>query len=60
MFIKLLISIIHKMCVSVSNQKCEIEPTFINLHLNEYSLEFHYYPFTVVLDKWVGSCQWLI
>ena len=34
-------------CVSVSNQKCEIQPTFISLRPNEYSQEFHYFPFTV-------------
>ena len=48
MFIALLASIInvstHTKCVSLSNQKCEIRPTFINLHPNEYSQEFHYYP----------------
>ena len=49
----------HTKCVSLSNQKCEIEPTFINLHPNEYSQEFHYYPFTIKLDKWVGSCNTL-
>ena len=47
-FIALLASIInvstHTKCVSLSNQKCEIQPTFINLHPNEYSQEFHYYP----------------
>ena len=29
-------------CVSLSNQKCELQPTLINLYLNEYSQEFHY------------------
>ena len=43
----------HKKCVLLSNQKCMIEPTFINLHPSEYSQEFHYYPFTVKLDKCV-------
>ena len=61
MFIVLLSSIVnasnHTKCVSLSNQKCEIQPTFINLHPNEYSQEFHYYPFTVKLDKCVGSCN---
>ena len=38
-------------CVSLSNQKCEIQPTLINLHPNEYSQELHYYPYTVKLDK---------
>ena len=49
----------HTKCVSLSNQKCEIQPTFINLHPNECSQEFHYYPFTIKLDKWVGSCNTL-
>ena len=30
------------------------QPTFINLHPNEYSQEFHYYPFAVKLDRGVG------
>ena len=59
MFIGLLTSLVtpsnHKKHVSLSNQKCEIQPTFINLHPNEYSQEFHYYPFTVKLGKCVGS-----
>ena len=38
-------------CVSLSNQKCMIQPTLINLHPNEYSQEFHYYPFAVKLDR---------
>ena len=45
-FIIFLTSIIkasnHTKCVSLSNQKCELQPTVINLHLNEYSQEFHY------------------
>ena len=32
-------------CVSLSNRKCMIQPTFINLHPNEHSQEFHYYHF---------------
>ena len=47
----------HTKSVSLSNGKCEIQPTFINLHPNECSQEFHYYPFTVKLDKCVGSCN---
>ena len=27
------------------------------LHPNEYSQEFHYYPFAVKLDRCVGSCN---
>ena len=48
-----------KKCVSLSNQKCEIQHVFNNLHLNKYSQEFQYYPFTVKLDKCVGSCNTL-
>ena len=33
----------HTKCVSLSNQKCDIRPTFINLQLNVYSQEFHYH-----------------
>ena len=55
----LLISIIntsnHTKCVSLSNQKCMTQPTFINLHPNEYNQEFHYYPFPVKVDRCVGS-----
>ena len=32
-----------------------IQPTLINLHPNEYSQKFHYYPFTVKLDKCIES-----
>ena len=45
--------------MSLSIQKFEIQPTFINLHPNKYSQEFHYYPFTVKLNKYVGSCNTL-
>ena len=38
-------------CISLSNQKCEIQPTLINVYLNEYIQELHYYPFAVKLDK---------
>ena len=62
-FMGLLINIVnasnHTNCIPLSNQKCEIQPTFINLHPNEYSQESHYYPFTVKLDKCVGSCNTL-
>ena len=40
----------HTKRASLSNQKYMIQPTLINLHPNEYSQEFHYYPFTVKLD----------
>ena len=39
----------HTKYVLLSNKKCEIQPTLINLHLNEYSQEFHYYPFLINL-----------
>ena len=47
-------------CVSLSNQKCEIQPTFINSHPNEYSQNFHCYPFAFKLDRCAGSCNTLI
>ena len=47
MFTVLLASIVnsfnHTKYVSLSNQKCEIQHTLINLHPNEYSQEFYYY-----------------
>ena len=43
--------------ISLSNEKCMIQPTLINLHANEYSQEFYYYPFSVKLDRCVGSCN---
>ena len=49
----------HTKCISLSSQKCMIQCTLINLHPNEYSQEFHYYPFLVKLDRWVGSCNTL-
>ena len=30
-------------CVLLSNQKCMIQPTLINLQANEYRQEFHYF-----------------
>ena len=61
MFIRLLTGLLnasnHTKCISLSNQKCEIHHTFINLHLDEYRQEFHYYAFTVKIDKCVGSCN---
>ena len=32
-------------CISLSSQKCITHPTLIHLHPNEYSQEFHCYPF---------------
>ena len=60
-FMGLLINIInasnHTKCVLLNNQKCKTQPTLINLHPNEYSQEFHYYPFSVKLDRCVGTCN---
>ena len=36
-------------------KNCDIQPTFINLHPNEYNQELHYYPFVVKFDKCFGS-----
>ena len=41
----------------LNNQKCMAQPTVINLHPNEYSQEFPYYPFAVKLDRCVRSCS---
>ena len=46
-------------CISLSSQKCEIQPTPINIHSIEYNKEFHYYPFAVKIDGCVGSCNTL-
>ena len=47
----------HKNCVSLSNQKYVTQPPFTDLCPNEYSQEFHYYPFAVKLDRYAGSCN---
>ena len=49
----------HTKCLSLSNQKCMIQPTLINLYPTEYSQEFHYHPFPVKLFRCVGSCNTL-
>ena len=55
MFLGLLISIVntsnHTECALLINQKCMTETTLINLHPNEYSQEFRYYPFAVMCWK---------
>ena len=45
----------HTKCVSLRNQKCQIQHTLINLHPNEYSQEFQYCPFAVKLNRCFGS-----
>ena len=37
----------HTKYISLSNQKCMIQPTLINLHPHEYNQEFNHYPFVV-------------
>ena len=63
MFIVLLSSLVnaskYRKCVSLSNQKCKIQATLINLHPNEPSQEFLYYPFAVKLDRYAGRCNTL-
>ena len=63
LFIVLMINIVnacnHTRCLSLSNQKSIIQPTLINLHPNEFSQEFRYYPFVVKLVRCVASCTTL-
>ena len=41
----------------LSNLKCEIQPTLINLNPNEYSQKFNYFLFVTKLDRYAGSCN---
>ena len=59
MFIVLLTTLVktssHAKGVSLSNQKCEVQPTTINFHPKGYTQESYfqesiYYPFVVNLD----------
>ena len=63
MFIVLLGSIVNASnrtkCVSLNNQKCDIQPNLINLHPNEFNQELHFYTFVVKLDNCIGSCNTL-
>ena len=43
----------------MNNQQCMTQSTLINLHLNEYIEQLHYYPFPVNLDRCMGSCNTL-
>ena len=62
-FIILLTNIVnasdHAKCVSLSNQKCKIQHTLINLHPNEYSQELHHDQCAVKLGRFVRSCNTL-
>ena len=61
MFMRLLISIVNASnqteCVSLSDQKCIIQPILIYLHPDKYNHELHYYPFEIKLDRCFGSCN---
>ena len=63
MFIVLLTNLLnstsHAKYVFLSNQKCETQPSLINLYPNENSQELHYYPFTIKLDRRVENCNTL-
>ena len=63
MFIGLLIGLVnwynHTKCISLRNEKCQIQPILINLYCNGYSQEFQYHPFAVELNRFVGSCSTL-
>ena len=43
----------------MNNQKCMTQATLINLHPNEYSQEFQYYPFPVKIHRCVESSNTL-
>ena len=62
-FIVLLTGIViasnHTKCILLTNQKCMIQPTIINLRPDEYRKVFHNYPFEIKLNRWVGSCNTL-
>ena len=62
-FVGLLTSIVstsnHAKDLSLSNQKCMTHPALIKLHSNEYSQELHYYPFALLIDRCVKSCNTL-
>ena len=49
----------HAKCVFLRNQKYMIQPTLINLRPNKHNQEFHYYLFTVKLDRSVEICSTL-
>ena len=49
----------HTKCISLRNQQCMTQATFINLHPNEYYQGRRYHSFVVNLDTYVGSCKTL-
>ena len=61
MFIIFLTSVVnaiqHTKYGWLNNQLCMIQPTIINLHTNEYTPGWHYYPFVFNLGRYVRSCN---
>ena len=49
----------HKVCLPLSNRKSKIQPTFINLCPNVCNQEFYYYPAPIKLDRCIGCCNTL-
>ena len=47
----------HTKCTLLCNQKCMIDLRLLILHSNEDNQEFHFYPFAVKLDRYVGRCS---
>ena len=45
--------------IQIACQSKMYDSFLVNLHPNEYSQEFHYYPFAIKLDRCVGSCNTL-
>ena len=64
MFIKITTGLVngstHTKCISISNKKCDIQPTLINLHSNECRQELHYYPLVDVLEAVILLMTYLI
>ena len=62
-FIGLLTGIVntsnHTKFALLSNQKCMVQLTPINLYPNEYSQEFHNYLFALKLHRCLRSCNTL-
>ena len=50
----------HVKCISLNNQQCMTQLTFINLHPNEYIEGLHYSPFTVNLDRCMRGVTLLV
>ena len=42
-----------KKCVSLNKQPCQARPTLVNVNCNQP----HYFPFTVSVNKFGGSCN---